>query len=139
MLSEVYKISLQQVPLVFSSKNECHPVLSKCEVKPEMPLMITYYNLKDGVSEKEFVKKTKELFDSAKTAGLGSPKFYRHHWIGANRRLYQMHIEFKDLGAWDKFLAIVEKDEKLTRLADEIRELMDFKTHYDETLREITL
>jgi len=72
-------------------------------VRPEMPLMITYYNLKDGVSEQEFVKKTKELFDSAKTAGLGSPKFYRHHWIGANKRLYQMHIEFKDLGAWDRF------------------------------------
>ena len=50
-----------------------------------------------------------------------------------------MHVEFKDLGAWDGFLAIVEKDEKLTRLADEIRELMDFKTHYDETLREITV
>ena len=104
-----------------------------------MPLMITYYNLKDGVSEKEFIKKSKDLFDSAKKAGFGSSKFYKHHLIGANKRLYQMHIEFKDLGAWDRFSAIIEKDEKLTRLADEIRELMNFETHYDEILREITL
>ena len=114
-------------------------ILLRYEVKPEMLLMITYYNLKDGVSEQEFVQKTKELFDSAKEAGFGSLKFYRHHLIGANKRLYQMHVEFVDLGAWDRFSTIVEKDEKLTRLADEIRELMEFKTHYDETLREITV
>jgi len=104
-----------------------------------MPVMIVHFNLKDGVNEQEYVKKTKELFDSAKTAGLGSPRFYRHHWVGANKRMYQMHLEFKDFGTWDRFNAIVEKNEKLTRLADEVRELMDFKTHYDETLREITL
>jgi hypothetical protein len=120
-------------------KNKYYFLLLRCEVKQEMPLMITYYNLKDGVREDEFVKKTKELFESAKKAGFGSPKFYRHHLIGANNRLYQMHVEFVDLGAWDRFSAIIEKDEKLMRLADEVRELMDFKTHYDETLLEITL
>ena len=98
-----------------------------------------YFNLKDGVSEEEFVKKTKEFIDSSKVEGLGSSKLYRHHAFGANPRLYQMHIEFKDFGTWDRFLAFLEKDEKSARLFEEWHDLMDYKTHYDEFVREIPL
>ena len=67
-----------------------------------MPLYICYFNLKDGVSEEEFYKKSKEILGhiEGKVEGLGSGKLYRHHHVvgGANPRMYQMHIEFRDFG-----------------------------------------
>ena len=99
------------------------------------------FNLKDGVSEEEFVKKLKEFLNYAegKIEELVSPKLYRHHAIGANRRTYQIHQEFKDFGAWDRLLAFVEKDAKSARLLQEWQKLVDMKTHYDELVREIPL
>lgn len=84
-----------------------------------------YFNLKDGVSEEEFTKKSKELWGhvEANVEGLGFPKLYRHHGFGANRRTYQMHLEFKDFGTWDRFSAFKEKDEKSAKLLDEWHDL----------------
>ena len=106
-----------------------------------MPLYIMYFNLKDDVSEEEFVKKSKEFLGylQGKVEGLGSGKLYRHHAIGTNPRAYQMHIEFKDFGTWDRFLALNEKDAKSARLYQEWQNLVDMKTHYDEFVREIPL
>jgi len=104
-----------------------------------MPLYIMYFNLKDGVSEEEFVKKTKEFLDSGKVEGIGSAKLYRHHLFGANRRVYQMHLEFEDFGAWDRFSTFLEKNAKAAQLMKEWHNLMDYKTHYDEFVREIPL
>jgi len=100
-----------------------------------------YFNLKNGVSEEEFVNKLKEFSDylKGKVAGLGSGKFYRHHYFGANPRTYQMHIELKDFGTWDRYFAFIEKDAKGTRLFQEWHKLIDMKTHFDEFVREIPL
>ena len=106
-----------------------------------MPFSITYFNLKDDVDEEEFIKKSKEFFGylQGKIEGLGYPKLYRHHGFGANRRTYQIHFEFKDFGTWDRFSALLEKDAKSAKLMKEWHNLMDFKTHYDEFIREILL
>jgi len=106
-----------------------------------MPLLISYFNLKDGVSEEEFVKKTKESFGylEGKVEGLGSMKLYQHHLFGANPTLYQTRIEFKDYGTWDRYLAFFEKDAKAARLRQELLNLIDLKTNYDEVVREIPL
>lgn len=107
-----------------------------------MPLYIMYFNLKDGVSEEEFVKKSKELSEylEGKVEGLGSVKLYRHHFIGTDQvRIYQMHNEFKDFGTWDRFTNLCEKDAKAARLLVEWQNLFDFNTHFDEFVREIPL
>jgi len=104
--------------------------------------MIMYFNLKDGVSEEEFVKKAKEFlgYHQAKVEGLGVGKLYRHHVIGTNPRTYQIHIGFKDFSTWDRFVALNEKDAKSARLLQENwYNLIDMKTHYDELVREIPL
>ena len=106
-------------------------------------LYIMYFNLKDGVSEEEFVKKSKEFSDyfKGKVEGLGSGKLYRHHVVGTNQvRTYQMHMEVKDFGTWDRFLAFIEKDAKGARLLQENWwKLIDMNTHFDEFVREIPL
>jgi len=105
-------------------------------------LMIMCFNLKDGVSEEEFVKKAKEWLSyiEGKVEGVGSWKFYRHHLFGANLRTYQMHLEIKDFGTWDRFLAFIEKDAKAARLLQENWwNLIDMNTHFDEFVREIPL
>jgi len=106
-----------------------------------MPLYIMYLNLKDGVIEEEFVKKLKESFDynTGKVEGFGLGRLYRHHLFGANPRTYQIHVEFKDLGTWDRFMALLEKDTKASKLYQEWQNLVDMKTHYDEFIREIPL
>jgi hypothetical protein len=106
-----------------------------------MPLFISYFNLKDDLSEDEFVNKYKALLDyiKGKIEGLGFPKLYRHHVIGAHPRTYQLHQEFEAFSAWDKLLAFVEKDAKAAQLFQEWNNLIDFKTHYDELVREIPL
>jgi len=103
-------------------------------------LYIMYFNLKNGVSEEEFLRKTKEFSDyfKGKVEGLGSDKLYRHH-NGANPRYYQMHSEMKDYGTWDRFLAFIEKDAMGARLLQEWRKLVDLNTHYDEFVTEIPL
>jgi len=100
-----------------------------------------YFNLKDGVSEEEFVKKSKEFlgYYQGKVEGFGPWKLYRHHAIGTNPRTYQMHTDFKDFGTWDRFMALNEKDAKAARLLQEWQNLIDMKTHYDEFVREIPL
>jgi hypothetical protein len=106
-----------------------------------MPLYIVYFNLKDGVSEKEFVKMYKPLLDyvEGKIEGLGSPKLYRHHLVGAHLRTYQLHQKFEDFATWDRFLAFIEEDAKAEKLYQEWNNLIDLKTHYDEFIREIPL
>ena len=103
-------------------------------------LYIVYFNLKNGVSEEEFVKKTKELwgYSEGKVEGLGPMKLYRHH-NGANPRYYQLHWEMKDYGTWDRLYAFIEKDAKAERLAQEWRKLFDLNTHFDEFVIEIPL
>lgn len=103
-------------------------------------LYITYFNLKKGVNEEEFVKKTKEFSEYFKDRieGFGSDKLYRHH-NGANPRMYQMHSEMKDYGAWDRFLGFIEKDAKGARLLQEWRKLVELNTHFDEFAKEIPL
>ena len=104
-----------------------------------MPLYIMSFNLKDGVNEEEFVKKLKASFDynEGKVEGFGLGKLYRHHLFGANLRMYQIHVEFKDLSTWDRFMTLIEKDIKAARLYQEWQYLVDMKTHYDEFVREI--
>jgi len=107
-----------------------------------MPLMIMYFNLKDGVSEEEFLKKAKEFisYHQAKVEGFGAGKLYRHHAIGANPRTYQIHLEFKDFSTWDRFVALGEKDAKSAKLYHENWEnLIDMNTHFDELVREMPL
>ncbi len=108
-----------------------------------MPLYIMYFNLKDGVSEEEFAKKSKEWLSyvegKIEGADTSSAKLYRHHFFGANRRVYQLHLKFKDFGTWDRFTALLEKDAKATKLLEEWQNLFDFNTHYDEFVREIPL
>ncbi len=103
-------------------------------------LYIMYFNLKNGVSEEEFVNKLKEWggYAEGKVEGFGSGKFYRHH-NGANPRYYQMHMEMKDYGTWDRFLAFIEKDAKGARLLQEWRKLLDLNTHFDEFVIEIPI
>jgi len=98
------------------------------------------FNLKNGVSEEEFVKKTKEWGDygEGKVEGFGSGKLYRHH-NGANPGIYQMHVEMKDYGTWDRFLAFLGKDAKGGRLFREWHKLLDLNTHFDEFVIEIPL
>ena len=104
-----------------------------------MTKMIMYFNLKNGVSEEEFVNKSKEWFGylEGKIEGLGSTKLYRHDYLGANPRTYQMHVETRDFGTWDRFLAFIKKDAKGARLLQEWQKLIDMETHYDEFVREI--
>ena len=103
-------------------------------------LYIVYFNLKNGVSKEEFVDKLKELSDyvEGKVEGVGSGKLYRHD-NGANPRYYQLHMEMKDYGTWDRFLAFLKKDAKGARLFQEYHKLMDLNTHFDEFVREIPL
>ena len=103
-------------------------------------LYIVYSNLKNGVSEEEFVNKLKEFSDyfEGKVEGFGSGKLYRHH-NGANPRYYQMHMEIKDYGTWDRFLAFIEKDTKGARLFQKWHKLLDLNTHFDEFVTEIPL
>jgi len=105
-------------------------------------LYIMCFNLKNGVSEEEFVNKLKELWGylEGKVEGVGSNKIYRHHLFGANLRTYQTHTEIKDFGTWDRFLAFIEKDAKGARLMQENWwKLIDMDTHFDEFVREIPL
>ena len=105
-------------------------------------LMIMCFNLKNGVSEEEFVNKVKELLDylKGKVVGLGPMRLYQHHFFGANLRTYQMHMEVKDFGTWDRFLAFIGKDAKGARLMQENWwKLIDMNTHFDEFVREIPL
>ena len=109
-----------------------------------MPIWILYFNLKDGVSEERafaFIKKYKELFENGevKVEGLGSVKLYRHHMFGANRRAYQLHHEFKDFATFDRFTSLLETDTKFRNLLEEWFNIMDFKTHYDDFVREVPL
>ena len=108
-----------------------------------MPLYIMYFNLKDGVSEEEFVEKSKEWLSyvegKIEETRTGATKLYRHHFFGANRRVYQMHFEFEDFGMWDRFTALLKKDVKAAKLLEEWQNLFDFNTHYDEFVREIPL
>jgi len=80
-----------------------------------------YFNLKDGVSEEEFVKKSKEFYGylQGKVEGLGLWRLYRHHHFGTNPRLYQLHMELKDFDTWNRFLALNEKDTKAASLFKE--------------------
>jgi hypothetical protein len=102
-------------------------------------LYIMCFNLKDGVSEEEFVSKLKESFSyhEGKVEGFGSAKLYRHHLHGANPRTYQMHVEVKDFGTWDRWLAFHKKDVEGARLFQEWQKLVDMNTHFDEFVREI--
>ena len=106
-----------------------------------MPLYIMYFNIKDGANEGEFVRKLKESFDynMGKVEGFGLGKLYRHHLFGRNPRTYQIHVEFRDLGTWDRFMAFIEKDTQAGKLFHEWQNLVDMKTHYDEFVREIPL
>jgi len=100
------------------------------------------FNLKNGVSEEEFVTKVKEWsgYLEGKVEGIGSRKLYRHHFFGANPRTYQMHMEMRDFGTLDRFLAFIKKDAKAARLLQENwRKLIDMDTHYDEFVHEIPL
>ena len=103
-------------------------------------LYIMYFNLKNGVSgEEELVKKSRELLGylEGKVEGLGSIKLYRHH-NGANPRYYQMHMEMKDYGTWDRFFAFIEEDAKAEKLLQEWRKkLVDLNTHFDEFIIEM--
>jgi len=123
--------------------NKYAPLHRKYEVVGEMPVYIMYFNLKDGVQEEEFVKKTKEWlrYTEGKIEGVQveSSKLYRHHYFGANPRVYQLHIEFADFSTWDKFTALINKDTKCAKLLQEWQNLFDFNTHYDEFVREIPL
>jgi hypothetical protein len=101
-----------------------------------------WFNLKDGVSEEEFVNRAKDLsgYLEGKIDGLGTMRLYRHHLFGANVRTYRMHSEVKDFGTWDRFLAFIEKDRKGARLMQENWwKLIDMDTHFDEFVREIPL
>lgn len=108
-----------------------------------MPLYIMYFNLKDGVGEEEFVEKSKKWLSyiegKLEGAQAESTKLYRHHFFGANQRVYQMHFKFEDFGAWDRFSELLAKDQKAARLMQEWHNLMNYKTHYDEFVREISL
>jgi hypothetical protein len=111
------------------------------EMGGEKMLYIIYFNLKNGVSEEEFVNHSKELsgYLEGKVEGLGSMKLYRHH-NGANPRYYQMHMEMKDYGTWDRFFAFIEKDAKVAKLLQEWRKkLIDLNTHFDEFIMEMPL
>ena len=102
-----------------------------------------YFNLKEGASEEEFIEKSKEWLSyvagKIEGADTGSTKLYRHHFFGANHRVYQMHFAFEDFSAWDKFTALLEKDAKDVKLLTEWQNLFDFNTHYDEFVRELPL
>ena len=103
-------------------------------------LFILCFNLKNGASEEEFVNKLKGWSDYAegKVEGFGSGKLYRHD-NGANPRRYQMHVEMKDYGTWDRHFAFIERDAKAERLLQEWRKLVDWNTHFDEFVKEIPL
>jgi hypothetical protein len=95
-----------------------------------MPLYIVYFNLKEGVSEEEFVQKYQAILDyiNGKIEGIRSPKVYRHHLIGAHPRTYQIHQEFDDFATWDRFLAFLAKDAKANKLFQEWNNLIDLNT-----------
>jgi hypothetical protein len=103
--------------------------------------MIMYFNLRNGVGEEDFVSKAKEFLGylEDKIEGLGSAKLYRHYMIGANPRRYQLHMEMRELGAWDRFAAFIKKDAKGARFYQEWQKLVDMDTHYDEFVTEIPL
>ena len=48
-----------------------------------------------------------------------------------------MHIEMKDYGTWDRFLAFIKRDAKGARVMQEWRKLLDLNTRFDEFVREI--
>ena len=107
-----------------------------------MTKMIMYFNLKNGVSEEEFVSKAKELFSylEGKIKGLGSGKLYRHDGFGANPRTYQIHMEMRDFATLDRLMAFIEKDAEGAKLFQENWwKLIDMDTHYDEFVSELPL
>lgn len=97
--------------------------------------------MKDGVSEEEFVNKSKELLDylEGKIEGYGHARLYRHNFFGANPRTYQMHTEVKDFGALDVLVVFCKKDSKATKMLQEWQGLIDMNTHFDEFVREVPL
>lgn len=106
-----------------------------------MTKMIMYFNLRNGVSEEEFVNEAKEFLSylEGKIEGLGSTKLYQHYMIGANPRKYQMRMEMRDFGTWDRFAAFIKKDTKGAKFYQEWQKLVDMDTHYDEFVSEIPL
>ena len=102
-----------------------------------------YFNLKEGVSEEEFIEKSKEWvsYNKGKVEGerVESTKLYRNHFFSANQRVYRMHFEFENFTAWEGFSKFLEEDKKGARLMDEWHSFMEYKTHYDEFVREIPL
>jgi hypothetical protein len=103
-------------------------------------LFMMFFNPKHGVTEKELVDKFKAWnnYSKGKLEGFGSGKLYRHH-NGANPRYYQLHVEMKNYGSWDEFLAFLEEDTKGAGLMQEWRKLIDLNTHFDEFVIEIPL
>ena len=106
-----------------------------------MTKMIMYFNLRNGVSDEEFISNAKEFLGylEGKIEGLGSSKLYRHHGFGANPRRYQLHMETQEFGTWDRFSALIEKDAKAARLYQEWQRVVDMDTHYDEFVSEVPL
>jgi len=104
--------------------------------------MIMYFNLKNGVSEEEFVSRARELFRylEGKVEGLGAAKLYRHDGFGANPRMFQIHMEMRDFATLDRLSALIYKDAVGGKLFQENWwKLIDMDTHYDEFVREIPL
>jgi len=103
--------------------------------------LIMYFNLRNGVNEDEFLNNAKEFLHylDGKIEGFGSAKLYRHYMVGANPRRYQMHMEMRDLGAWDRFAVFIKNDAKGAGLYQEWQKRVNMDTHYDEFITEIPL
>jgi hypothetical protein len=104
-------------------------------------LCIMYFNLRNGVNEEEFLKRAAEFIGylEGKIEGFSSSKLYRHYMVGANPRRFQLHMEMRDFGTWDKFSAFIKKDVKGAKLYQEWQNLVNMNTHYDEFVSEIPL
>jgi hypothetical protein len=99
---------------------------------------VMYFNLKDGVSDKEFGEKVRKyaVAVQAKTKGVGPFKLYCHYFFGANTRRYQLWTTFEDFHAVEREKE-AKNDPEVARLLKEMNDLVEMKEHIDELVTEL--
>jgi hypothetical protein len=101
---------------------------------------VMYFNLKDGVTEKEFGDRVKKyaVAVAAKTKGVGPFKLFSHYFFGANTRRYQLWTAFDDFHAVEREKE-AKNDPEVARRLKEMNDLVEMKEHIDELVIELPL
>jgi hypothetical protein len=99
---------------------------------------VMYFNLRDGVTDTEFLEKVRKyaVAVKAKTEGVGPFKLYCHYFFGANTRRYQLWTTFEDFHAVEREKE-AKNDPEVARRLKEMNDLVEMKEHIDELVTEL--